>query len=73
MIRGTRNTVEELNPTWQWKFESSYLKHIVKISTESSFSCFHQIDITDIKIFLRCEAWRYTKAGSTDQLDHERR
>ena len=72
-MRRIRNTFEELNPSRQWKFESSYLKHIVKISTESSFSCFHQIDISDIKIFLRCEVWRYTKAGSTDQLDHERR
>ena len=72
-MRRIRNTFEELNPSRQWKFESSYLKHIVKISTESSFSCFHQIDISEIKIFLRYEAWRYTKAGSTDQLDHERR
>ena len=71
-MRRIRNTFEELNPSRQWKFESSYLKHIVKISTESSFSCFHQTDILDLKIFLRCEAWRYTKAGSTDQLDHER-
>ena len=72
-MRRIRNTFERLNPSRQWKFESSYLKHIVKISTESSFSCFHQIDISDKKIVLRCEAWRYTKAGSTDQLDHERR
>ena len=72
-MRRSRNTFEELNPSRQWKFESSYLKHNVKISTESSFSCFHQIDISDIKTFLRCEAWRYTKAGSTEQLDHERR
>ena len=72
-MRRIRNTFEELNPIPQWKLESSYLKHIVKISTESSFSCFHQIDISDIKIVLRCEALRYTKAGSTDQLDHERR
>ena len=72
-MRRFRNTFEELNPSWQWKFESSYVKHILKISTESSFSCFHQIDISDIKIFLRCEAWRYTKAGNTDHLDHERR
>ena len=47
-----RNTFEELNPSRHWKFESPYLKHNVKISTESSFSCFHQIDISDIKIFL---------------------
>ena len=72
-MRRFRNTFEELNPSWQWKFESSYVKHIVEISKESSFSCFHQIDISDIKIFLRCEAWLYTKAGSTDHLDHERR
>ena len=72
-MRRIRNTFEELNPSQQWKFESSNLKHIVKISTESSFSCFHQIDISDIKIVLRCEAWRYAKVGRTDQLDHERR
>ena len=72
-MRRIRNTFEELNPSRHWKFESPYLKHNVKISTESSFSCFHQIDNSDIKIFLRCEARRYTKAGSTDQLDHERR
>ena len=72
-MRRIRNTFEELNPSRQWKFESPYLKHNVKISTESSFSCFHQIDISDIKNFLRCESWRYTKVGSTDQLDHERR
>ena len=68
-----RNTFEELNPSQHWKFESPYLKHNVKISTESSFSCFHQIDISDIKIFFICESWRYNKVGSTDQLDHERR
>ena len=50
-MRRIRNTFEKLNPSRQCKFESSYLKHIVKISTESSFSCFHQIDISDIKIF----------------------
>ena len=50
-MRRIRNTFEELNPSRQWKFESSYLKHIVKISTESSFSYFHQIDISDIKNF----------------------
>ena len=72
-MRRIRNTFEELNPSQQWKFESLYSKHIVKINTESSSSCFHQIDISDIKIVLRCEACRYTKAGSTDQLDHERR
>ena len=72
-MRRIRNTFEELNPSQQWEVESSYLKHVVKISTESSFFCFHQIDISDIKIVLRCEARRYTKAGSTDQLDHERR
>ena len=52
-MRRIRNTVEELNPSRQWKFESSYLKLIVKISTESSFSCFHPIDILDIKIFFK--------------------
>ena len=73
-MRRIRNTFEELNPSWHWKFECPYLKHNVKISTESSFSSFHHIDISDIKNFLRCEAWRYTKAGSTDQLiNHERR
>ena len=46
-----RNKFEELNSSRHWKFESPYLKHNVKISTESSFSCFHQIDISDIKIF----------------------
>ena len=64
-MRRIRNTFEELNPSRHWKFESPYLKHNVKISTESSFSCFHQIDISDIKICLRCESWRYTKVGST--------
>ena len=59
-MRRIRNTFEELNPSWHWKFESPYLKHNVKISTDSSFSCFHQTDISDIKNFLRCESWRYT-------------
>ena len=72
MIRRIRDTFEELNPSRQWKFESSYLKQIVKISTESIFSCFQQIAISDM-IFLRCETWRYTKTRSKDQLDHERR
>ena len=67
MIRRIRNTFEELNPSRHWKFESPYLKHNVKISTESSFSCFHQIDISDIKNFLRCDSWRYTTVGSTDR------
>ena len=40
MIRGIRNTFEELNPSWHWKFESPYLKHIVKISTDSRFFLF---------------------------------
>ena len=48
-----RNTFEELNPGRHWKFESPYLKHNVKISTDSSFSCFHQTDISDIKIFFK--------------------
>ena len=39
-MRRIRNTFEELNPSRQWKFESSYLNHIVKISTESSFFLF---------------------------------
>ena len=52
-MRRIRNTFEELNPSRQLKFESSYLKHIVKISTESSFSCFHQIGTSDIKNLLR--------------------
>ena len=39
-MRRIRNTFEELDQSQQWEFESSYLKHIVKISTESSFSCF---------------------------------
>ena len=52
-MRRIRNTFEELNPSWHWKFESPYLKHIVKISTDSSFSCFHQTDISDIKNFFK--------------------
>ena len=72
-MRRIRNTFEEPNPSQHWKFESPYLKHNVKISTESSFSCFQQIDISDIKHFVRREAWRNTKAGSTDQVDHESR
>ena len=52
-MRRIRNTFEELNPSRHWKFESPYLKHNVKISTESSFSCFHQIDISDIKNFFK--------------------
>ena len=56
MIRRIRNTFDELNSSRQWKFESSYFKHIVKISTESSFSFSYQIDISDIKNVLRCEA-----------------
>ena len=48
-MRRIRNTFEELNSRRHWIFESPYLKHNVKISTESSFSCFHQIDISDIK------------------------
>ena len=72
-MRRIRNTFEELNPSRQWKFESLYLKHIVKISTESSFFLFSSDRHFRYKDVLRCEAWRYTKAGSTDQLDHERR
>ena len=68
-----RNTFEELNPSRQWKFESSYLKYIVKISTESSFFLFSSDRHFRYKEFLRCEALRYTKAGSTDPLDHQRR
>ena len=52
-MRRIRNTFEELNPSWHWNFESPYSKHIVKISTDSSFSCFHQTDISDIKIFFK--------------------
>ena len=44
-MRRIRNTFEELKPSQHWKFESPDLKHNVKISTESSFSCFHHIDI----------------------------
>ena len=36
-MRRITNIFEELNPSRQWKFGSLYLKHIVKISTESSF------------------------------------
>ena len=39
-MRKMRNTFEELNPSRHWKFESPYLKHNVKISTESSFLVF---------------------------------
>ena len=39
-MRRIRNTFEELNPSRHWKFESPYLKHNVKISTESSFFLF---------------------------------
>ena len=39
-MRRIRNTFEELNPSQHWKFESPYLKHNVKISTESSFLVF---------------------------------
>ena len=52
-MRRIRNTFEELNPGRHWKFESPYLKHNVKISTDSSFSCFHQTDISDIKNFFK--------------------
>ena len=41
----------------------------MKISTESSCYCFHPRDISDIKHFVGCEVWCYTKAGSTDQLE----
>ena len=41
----------------------------MKISTESSCYCFHQRDISDIKHFVGCEVWRYSIAGSTDQLE----
>ena len=73
MMRRIRYTFEELNPSQHWKFECPHLKHNAKISTDSSFSCFHQIDISDIKHFVRFEACLYTKAGSTDQLDHGKR
>ena len=33
------------------------------------FFLFHQIDILEIKHFVRCEVWRFTKASSTDQLE----
>ena len=73
-MRRIRNTFEELNPSRHWKFESPYLKHNVKISTESSLSCFHQIDISDIKHFFKdVNLGAITKVGNTDQLDHERR
>ena len=52
-MRRIINTFNELNPSRHWKFESQYLKHNVKISTEGSFSCFHQIDISDIKILFK--------------------
>ena len=68
-MRRIKNTFEELNPSRNWKFECAYLKYIVKKSTESCYSCFYQIDISYIKHSVRCEVWRYTKAGSTDQLE----
>ena len=37
-MRRIRNTFEELNPSRHWTCESPYLKHNVKISTESLFS-----------------------------------
>ena len=52
-MRRIRNTFEELNSSRHWKFESPYLKHNVKISTDSSVSCFHQTDISDIKNFFK--------------------
>ena len=52
-MRRIRNTFEELNPSRHWKFERPYLKHNVTISTDSSFSSFHQTDISNIKIFLK--------------------
>ena len=48
----------------------SIFKAQSKDKYRKQFSCFYQKDISDIKNILRCEAWRYTKAGSTDQLDH---
>ena len=68
MMKRIRNTFEKLILIRHWKFEYPYFKNNVKVSTESSFSSFHQIDISDIKHFVRCEVWRYTKAGNTDQL-----
>ena len=68
MMRRIRNTFEELNLNRHWKFECPYFKLMMKISTESSF-WFHQIGISDIKHFVRCEVWRYTKADR----GHERR
>ena len=52
-MRRIRNTFEELNPSRHWKFESPYLKHNVKISTDSRFSCFHQTKLSDIKNFFK--------------------
>ena len=54
-MRRIRNTFEELNPSRQ--FESSCLKHIVKISTESSFFLFSSDRHFRYKeFFSRCEA-----------------
>ena len=52
-MRRIRILFKELNPSRHWKFESPYLKQNVKISTESSFSWFHQIAISDIKILIK--------------------
>ena len=56
MLIRIRNTFEELNLSRQRKFECSYLKHIGKISTESSFFLFSSDRHFRYKEFLRCEA-----------------
>ena len=54
-MRRVSNTLKELNTGWHWKFECPNLKNNVKISIENSFSCFRQIDNSDIKPVERCE------------------
>ena len=46
----------------------SICKEQCKDKYTKQFVSFYQLDIPDIKHFVRCEVWRYTKAGSTDQL-----
>ena len=65
MMRRISLTFIELKPGWHWKFECPYSTHNVKILVDF-FSCFNQIEISDIKYFERYEARRYTKAGNTD-------
>ena len=45
------------------------MKNNVKINIVNSYSCFHQIGISDIKLVTNCEARHYTTAGGTDQSE----